>query len=107
MIGATAAKGNAFSDRERQTISDFGIVFDTPEGKRVLDWMEQAFQVRVTVEPEEALNKELELAGEKSRVQIDIVAMSKRQGMKTAYWKVRAMIDEALALKNREVRKNE
>jgi len=40
-------KGNLYSDKDRQTISDFAVVFDSDAGKRVLAWMEQAFWVKI------------------------------------------------------------
>jgi hypothetical protein len=99
-------KGNLYSDKDRQTISDFAVVFDSDAGKRVLAWMEQAFWVKITVEPEEQLNRQLENNGEMVRVPIDPVAMVKRQGMRAAYYKVLAMVDEAQALINREAVSN-
>ena len=100
-------KGNVFSDRDRQTISDFATVVDSDAGERVLGWMEQAFQVRLTVEPEEAVNKQLEISGEMTRLTIDPIAMAKRQGKRAAYYKVQAMVNEAVSMKNREVNKHE
>jgi hypothetical protein len=98
-------KGNAYSDKDRQLISDFATAFNTPAGQRVLEWMERAFQVKVTLEPEELLNKQLEIAGESHRVVIDPTALAKRQGLRAAYYKVLAMVEEAAVIKDRETLK--
>lgn len=95
-------KGNAYSDKDRQTISDFGLVFDSDAGERVLKWLETVLHVRLTVEPEEVINKQLESNGEPQRIPIDAFAMAKRRGMQSAYWKIIAMVEEAGVLKSRE-----
>jgi len=69
--------------------------FDTPAGKDVLDHLETMFGVRDTIEPEEMLNKHLEAAGEHTRCPIDSHAMAKRLGLRSAYWKIRAILERA------------
>jgi len=73
----------------------------------VLSWLEQVCHVRVSLEPEEVVNKQLEVQGEATRVPIDPLGLAKRQGMRSVFYKVSAMVDEAVAIKNRESIKNE
>jgi len=70
-------------------------VFSTPAGERVLKHLESMFGARDTIEPEEIINKSHESEGSLIRVPIDPVAMAKRQGLRSAYWKIFAMIENA------------
>ena len=70
-------------------------VFDNPAGVRVLKHLDSMFGARDTIEPEEIINKSHESEGSLIRVPIDPVAMAKRQGLRSAYWKICAMIESA------------
>ena len=52
----------------------------------MLKHLEVMFGVRDTLEPEEAMNKAFDALGEKQHIPIDVIGMSKRQGMRSAYW---------------------
>jgi hypothetical protein len=70
-------------------------VFDNPAGQRVLKHLESMFGAKDTLEPEELVNKSHEAEGSLLRVHIDPLAMSKRHGLRSAYWKIYAMIENA------------
>jgi len=70
-------------------------VFDNPAGERVLRHLESMFGAKDTIEPEELINKGLEVKGTLSRVPIDPIGMAKRHGLRSAYWKICAMVENA------------
>ena len=87
-------------------MSDLGenylAVFGNPSGERVLRHLEVMFGVKDTLEPEEVINKALDAAGETSRIPIDVISMAKRHGMRSAFWKISAMIEAAKEKKSHE-----
>ena len=68
----------------------------------MLKHLEVMFGVRDTLEPEEAMNKAFDALGEKQHIPIDVIGMSKRQGMRSAYWKIQGMIEAAKERKTSE-----
>lgn len=78
-----------------RVLKDYRSTFKTPHGERVLKHLEIMFGVRDTIEPEEMLNKHLEASGEHTRCPIDSHAMAKRLGLRSAYWKIQALLERA------------
>tara|TARA_R100000951_G_scaffold24965_1_gene21176 strand:+ start:7552 stop:7818 length:267 start_codon:yes stop_codon:yes gene_type:complete len=78
-----------------KVLKDYVTTFKTPAGERVLKHLETMFGVRDTIEPEEMLNKHLEATGETKRCPIDSHAMAKRLGLRSAYWKIHAILERA------------
>ena len=76
-------------------LKDYTTVFKNPHGARVLEHMEKMFGVKDTIEPEEMLNKHHEAEGSTVRHQIDSHAMAKRLGLRSAYWKIQAILETA------------
>jgi len=76
-------------------LKDYKTTFNTPSGERVLEHLEKMFGVRDTIEPEEMLNKEHEADGGRIRFPLDPIAMAKRLGLRSAYWKIRAILQTA------------
>ena len=95
--------GNMYTDKDNQIFGDFNQVFGTEAGKRVLQWMEFHFKVRLTLEPEEAVNNSIEFNGSEPNVfPIDPIALAKRRGLQVAYWKLITMVEESERLKERK-----
>jgi hypothetical protein len=66
--------------------------FESPAGQEVLEHLKKMLGVEDTLEPEEFLNMSKEAEGERDRVSIDPIAMAKRLGQRTVYWKIVAII---------------
>ncbi len=75
--------------------SAYLAVFDNPAGERVLKHLEVMFGAKDTLEPEEVINKTNEAVGSLKRVPIDPLSMSKRAGLRAAYWKITGMLENA------------
>lgn len=75
--------------------SAYLAVFDNPAGARVLKHLEGMLGAKDTLEPEEVINKTSEAVGSLKRLPIDPVSMSKRAGLRAAYWKITGMIENA------------
>lgn len=78
------------------------VVFDSPAGKEVLDHLRVILGVEDTIEPEELINKAKAAEGERDQVPIDVIAMAKRLGQRSVYWKIVAMIRSAKEKRNNE-----
>ncbi len=74
---------------------DYLATFDNHNGERVLAHLEKMFGVRDTIEPEELINKALEGNNQLERIPLDPMALAKRQGLKSAYWKIVAVLEAA------------
>ena len=69
--------------------------FESPAGKEVLDHLRVILGVEDTIEPEELINRAKAAEGERDQVPIDVIAMAKRLGQRSVYWKIVAIIRAA------------
>ena len=75
-------------------ISQISNFLKTDPGKEFLKYMKQVCHVEDTLEPEEIYNREMEASGLTNRIQIDPLALAKRQGMTAAYYKIVALLKQ-------------
>lgn len=83
-----------FNTKEERFLKETHQLFSSDEGVRVLEYLRRVLHVEDTLEPEEQLNRDLEAANRHERVQIDPIGFAKRQGMKSAYYKIEALIKQ-------------
>jgi len=77
----------------KPSITDkYVATFESPAGEAVLEHLKMMLGVEDTLEPEEFLNLNKEAEGERDRVSIDPIAMAKRLGQRSVYWKIIAIL---------------
>jgi len=87
-----------FNTEEERFLKETHELFSTEAGNRVLEYLKRVLHVEETLEPEERVNKELEASGRHERIPIDPMAFSKRQGCRSAYYKIEALIRQGKRL---------
>lgn len=90
------------SDIENGFMVDTKNLFESENGARVLDYLKKVLGVEQTLEPEEVYNKEMEASERPERLSIDPYAMAKRQGMRSAYFKIVALIQQGTRIMEKE-----
>ena len=74
--------------------------FESPAGQDVLEHLKAILGVEDTIEPEELINRAKGAEGERDLVPIDAIAMAKRLGQRSVYWKIIAIMRAAKEVKD-------
>lgn len=91
-----------FNKEDKIFLIETEEIFKTEKGKRVLDYLRKVLHVEETLEPEEKMNKDLEAAGRIERIPIDPIAFAKRQGSRSAYYKIIALIRQGKRMREED-----